>query len=132
MAFALAVGQNCYAPFIVAHTSPSLETHDTRIRGEWEGQQDTPTPEPVPTPEPASEPPAQPTGLEVFTEPGSLDVSVDWDDVDGTVHYRVRWRSVDNGGELNDGVEVQPSEADTTVEDYGEWVVRVQACNDAG
>ena len=86
----------------------------------------------LPTPEPTPEPPAKPTELEVSTEPGSLDVSVDWDDVDGTSYYWVRWRSVDTGEKLNEGVEVRPSETDITVEDYGEWVVRVQACNDAG
>ena len=45
----------------------------------------TPTPEPTPelTPEPATEPPARPTGLSIAPAQGSLDVSVDWDDVEG-------------------------------------------------
>ncbi|MCY4415662.1 MAG: hypothetical protein OXE87_05055 [Chloroflexi bacterium] len=74
--------------------------------------------------------PAKPTGLSVAPEQGSLDVSADWDDVEGADDYLVRWRPKD--GQLNDGVRVNSSSAAITVDDYGEWVVRVQACNDAG
>ena len=77
-------------------------------------------------------PPVKPTGLEATTQEGSLDVSVDWDDVDEAAHYLVRWRVAGPGNTLNTGVEVQSSDANITVDDYGEWVVRVQACNDAG
>ena len=87
------------------------------------------TAEPTPTPEPV---PAKPTGLTVSTRQGSLDVSVDWDDVDGAVRYLVRWRSVDSGGKLNEGLNASSSNKTITVAGYGEWVVRVQACNDAG
>ena len=79
-----------------------------------------------------SDPPAKPTGLSIAIEQGSLDVALDWDDVDGAAHYWVRWRSVDNGEKLNDGIEVETSDASVTVDDYGQWVARVQACNDAG
>ena len=75
-------------------------------------------------------PPAKPSGLSVSTEPGSLDVSVDWNDVEGSGFYWVRWRPVD--GTLNEGVEVSSSSATIAVADYGEWVVRAQACNDSG
>ena len=96
----------------------------------------TPEPTPVPAPEPTPEPPASlpsaPTGLQIDTETGSLDVSLDWDDVAVADSYLVRWRSVDNGEKLNEGVRVSSSEANITVADYGEWVVRVEACNDAG
>ena len=74
--------------------------------------------------------PAKPTGLSVATEQGSLDVLVEWDDVGGADDYLVRWRPKD--GQLNDGARVGSSSAAITVDDYGEWVVRVQACNDAG
>ncbi len=74
--------------------------------------------------------PAKPTGLSVATEQGSLDVLADWDDVEGVDDYLVRWRPKD--GQLNDGTRVASSSAAITVDDYGEWVVRVQACNDAG
>ncbi len=76
--------------------------------------------------------PARPTGFTITTEPGSLDVGVDWDDVNGATHYLVRWRSVDNGEKLNQGVEVQSSEAAIAMADYGVWVARAQACNAAG
>ena len=74
--------------------------------------------------------PAAPSGLEAITTPGSLDVSADWDDVEGADEYLVRWRP--KGGGLNDGVRVNSSSAAVTVDDYGRWVVRVEACNDAG
>ena len=92
-----------------------------------------PDPEATPTPEPTPEPvPAQPAELRVATEPGSLAISLDWDDVDGAGRYWVRWRSVDTGEKLNDGIEVETSETIITVADYGDWVARVQGCNDAG
>ncbi|MCY4415902.1 MAG: fibronectin type III domain-containing protein, partial [Chloroflexi bacterium] len=77
-----------------------------------------------------TEVPARPTGLRVATEPSSLDVSADWDDVAGADDYLVRWRPKD--GQLNDGVRVTSSSAAVTVADYGRWVMRVRACNDAG
>ena len=91
-----------------------------------------PTPAPTPTPEPVTEVPAKPTGLSVDTDEDSLNVSVNWDDVDGESEYWVRWRSVDSGEKLNEGLRVQSSNTAITVADYGEWVVRVQACNSAG
>ena len=87
------------------------------------------------TPEPTPEPlvvPATPTGLQADVTSGSLDVSVDWDDVTGASHYLVRWRVAGPGNTLNTGVEAQSSDADITVDDYGEWVVRVEACNSGG
>ena len=80
--------------------------------------------------EDGSEVPPKPSGLSVATEQGSLDVSADWDDVEGADDYLVRWRP--NGERLNEGVRAQSSSAAITVAAYGEWVVRVQACNDAG
>ena len=79
-----------------------------------------------------AQPPAKPTGLQISTQSGSLSVSVDWDDVAGADSYWVRWRSIDNGEKLNGGVRPSASGTTITVADYGEWVVRVQACNDAG
>ena len=92
----------------------------------------TPTPAETPTPTPTPEPPAQPGGLTVDTAAGSLDVGVDWDDVDGADGYLVRWRRHGPDQELNDGVRPTSSETRITVAGYGRWVVRVQACNDAG
>ena len=63
--------------------------------------------------------PAKPEGLEVSTERGSLDVSVEWDDVDGAASYLVRWRTSD--GELNEGVEVETFNAAITVADCCDW-----------
>ena len=70
--------------------------------------------------------------MSIATEAGSLEVALEWDDVDGAARYWVRWRSVDTGEKLNEGVEVETSQTTITVADYGDWVVRVQACNDTG
>ena len=81
---------------------------------------------------PPSEPPAKPAGLSLDTESGSLGVGVDWDDVAGAADYLVRWRPHGPGQKLNDGMRTTASDARITVADYGDWVVRVAACNDAG
>ncbi len=98
-----------------------------------------PTPEPTPeaTPEPTPEPtpvapPGMALGLSADTAAGSLDVDVDWGDVDGADDYLVQWRKHGPGQALNDGVRPTSSSAQITVADYGRWVVRVQACNKAG
>ena len=92
----------------------------------------TPLPTATPIPEPSVPIPDEPTGLSVSATPGSLEVSVDWDDVSGASYYWVRWRVSGSGSELSEGVVVLPSEAVIAVSGYGEWVVRAQACNDAG
>ena len=84
---------------------------------------------PVTVPQPV---PGRPTGLQVAAQTGSLDVSVDRDDVDRATSYLVRWRAAGPENELNEGVEVESSNADITVSGYGQWVVRVEACNDTG
>ena len=96
----------------------------------------TPTPEPVststPTPEPAVAIPVEPAGLSISARPGSLDVSLDWDDVAGAANYWVRWRVSGPDVSLNEGIVVLPSEAVISVSGDGEWVARVQGCNDMG
>ena len=96
----------------------------------------TPTPEPVststPTPASAVAIPGKPAGLSASTHPGSQDVSLDWDDVAGAAHYWVRWRASGPDISLNEGIVVLPSGAVISVSGYGEWMARVQACNDVG
>ena len=96
----------------------------------------TATPIPDPTATPTAEPslpiPAKPAGLSVSVTPGSPEVSLDWDDVPVASYYWLRWRESGSGSELNEGVAVLPSEAVITVSGYGEWVARLQACNDSG
>ncbi|MYD35961.1 MAG: hypothetical protein F4X20_02890, partial [Dehalococcoidia bacterium] len=59
---------------------------------------------------------------------------MDWDDVDGANNYWVRWRVNGPGNKLNDGLLPLPtaSDATITVADYGQWRIRVQACNNSG
>ena len=53
-----------------------------------------------------------PSGLQVSTERASLDVPMDWDDVDGAASYWVRWRVAGPGNKLNEGIGVQSSDKD--------------------
>ena len=74
--------------------------------------------------------PPSPTGLSVDTEPGSLEVSVDWDDVPGASYYLVHLRADGPNKPLNEVGEFTSSTAQITVPDYGTWVVRVAPRND--
>jgi len=82
--------------------------------------------------QPQVEVPARPAGLHVTTQEDSLSVGLDWEDVEGATGYQVRWRSAGPGNTLNEGLKTQTSEATIAVDDFGEWVVRVEACNEAG
>ena len=79
-----------------------------------------------------AEKPAKPTGLSVTTVAGWLGALVDWDDVEGADDYLVRWRPAGPDQQLNDGLEPTSSNQAITVDEDGEYVVRVQACNEAG
>ena len=95
---------------------------------------ETATPEPIviSTPGPSAPIPAEPGGLSITASPGSLEVSVDWDDVSGASYYWLRWRVSGSGSELNEGVLLLPSGVVIEVGGYGQWVARVQGCNAAG
>ncbi len=77
---------------------------------------------------PTGKPPTKPTGLKVRPGNGSLSVSVDWNDVPGALHYKVRWREAVRGTQLNSGVAVTRSNATISVAHPGTWVVKVFAC----
>ncbi len=72
------------------------------------------------------------TGLQVTTQPPSLEVSVDWADDARADDYWVRWRMDGPGHDLNQGVRPATSNATITVGGSGDYVVRVEACNEAG
>ena len=59
-------------------------------------------------------------------------MSLDWDDADTASSYLVRWRVYGPGNKLNEGLTVQTSDTPITVAAYGDWVVRIEACNDVG
>ena len=105
----------------LAHTGLA---HDSNHKVDWQSE--------APEPSPASEPPAKPAGLTATATAGSLEVAVDWNDVDGAADYLVRWRPHGPDQDLNDGVRPTSSETQITVSPHGSWVVRVEACNDAG
>ena len=77
-------------------------------------------------------PPGEPQNLALSAGAGSLDISATWDALDGADTYRLRWRQSGGEFEAANAATVSETEATITVSDYGEWEVRLQACNDVG
>ena len=75
--------------------------------------------------------PGKPAGLQASTQPGSLEVSLDWNDVEGATEYAVSWRETEDI-RLHGKTRVEASEAVITVRRHGPWAMRVEACNDGG
>ncbi len=74
----------------------------------------------------------KPGGVNVQTTQGSLEVSVTWTSVSGAASYRVRLREAGPDNSFTDIA--SPTNASATFEagGFGDWVVRVEACNDNG
>ena len=80
-----------------------------------------------------SPPPPAPSNLSLADTPGSLQVTASWDAVTGATSYEVSWRERSAEFQSGDETVVQDDTTATiTVSAVGEWVVRVEACNDAG
>ena len=75
--------------------------------------------------------PAKPTGLKLkqAAHPNH-DIHVTWDAVEDTDNYKIRWRAED--ASLGDPMFATTTQATVPLDEYGAWVVRVEACNDAG
>ncbi len=73
-----------------------------------------------------------PTNFVLAAEAGKLDLTAEWDAVEGATSYRLRWRQ--DGGDFRpgDAITVADARATITVSGYGRWEVRLQGCNDAG
>lgn len=76
--------------------------------------------------------PDRPANLAVDVSPGELDISSSWDAAPGASSYKLRWRRPGQGFQRDDQVVVTDTQAIISVSGYGEWVVRVEGCNDAG
>ena len=78
------------------------------------------------------EPPGEPQNFAVSAAPGNLDLSATWDALDGATSYWVSWRQ--SGGIFEAGNEtmVAATSSTITMSGYGQWAVRLEACNDAG
>ena len=75
--------------------------------------------------------PAKPTGLKLkqAAHP-SHDIKVTWDAVEGADNYKIRWRAED--ASLGEPIFATTTHTTVPLDEYGAWVVRVEACNDAG
>lgn len=91
----------------------------------------TTKPAPIESADTSTIPPPRPSGLSVRDTPGSTAVNVNWDDTPGSDEYLVRYRR-SGSSVLSDGAYPAESRLQLTVPSYGRWVVRVQACNQAG
>ena len=76
---------------------------------------------PTPTPLP------KPTGLTLTQSETSGDVTAEWDEVENSTRYKVRWR--DSAGRLGDPVYVTDTEYTVSLTEYDTWTIRVEACN---
>ena len=74
----------------------------------------------------------QPENLAVSATPGQLSLMITWDPVEGESSYQLRWRLADGEFEAANTITVSSYLAVITLSDYGQWEVRLQACNDAG
>ncbi len=73
--------------------------------------------------------PAVPENFAVASTPGELSIAAAWDSVEGASSYKLRWRRPGGGFQSGDEVIATATAASLTVSDYGEWVVRLEACN---
>ena len=74
--------------------------------------------------------PGAPQNFAVSVAPGKLDLWATWDAVEGATSYRLRWRQSGGEFEATDETTVSETESAITVSGYGEWEVRLQACDD--
>ena len=73
-----------------------------------------------------------PQDFTVTATQGALVLQAEWDAVETATSYQLHWRQVGGQFESADSVTVTETEATITVSDYGEWEIRLQACNEAG
>lgn len=74
--------------------------------------------------------PAKPKGLKLTQAGRGHNINVRWDAVEDADNYKIRWRAAD--ATLGDPTYSTTTRTTIHLDKYGEWVVRVQACNDAG
>lgn len=78
------------------------------------------------------QPPAAPEQPSLTVAPGTTEVTASWRPVSDATSYQVRWRLRDDGFAADRLATVTDPTAAFDVGEQGRWVVRVQACNDAG
>ena len=76
--------------------------------------------------------PSRPANLSVSTSPGKLKLTATWDAAQGATSHLVKWRSLNGNFQAGGQVTTTKTTADFNVSEYGDWVVRVEGCNDAG
>ena len=52
--------------------------------------------------------------------------------MDDTTSYLLRWRRHEGGFESGNQVSTTETSATFTLPDYGQWIIQLKACNDAG
>ena len=63
---------------------------------------------------------------------GRLDILASWQAVSGATSYKLRWRLAGGEFDADNAATVSGDLRVITVPEYGQWEVRLQACNDAG
>ena len=63
---------------------------------------------------------------------GTMNLLATWDEAAGATSYKLRWRLSGSEFDAADALTVSRDTAVITVTDFGQWEVRLQACNDDG
>ena len=77
-------------------------------------------------------PPEPPQNFAVSVRRGQLALSATWDAAEGATSYKLRWRKAGEEFTAANSATVSDTSAAITVSGYGQWEVRLQACNDNG
>ena len=77
-------------------------------------------------------PPEPPQNFAVSVRRGQLALSATWDTAEGATSYKLRWRKAGEEFTAANSATVSDTSAAITVSGYGQWEVRLQACNDNG
>ena len=76
--------------------------------------------------------PDKPSGLSARSTAGDLNLSVSWNAAAGASEYKLSWRQPGEGFGRDSEVVTTDTEAAFAVSEAGQWIVRLDGCNDVG
>ena len=76
--------------------------------------------------------PGKPTNLVLAVNPGTTKLFADWDPITKSTSYQVRWRLRRQSFAADANQTSPESDAEIDLPSQGNWIIRVQACNDHG
>ena len=83
-------------------------------------------------PAPPSAKPSAPSSLSVNSTPGELGMSATWGAASGATSYLLQWRRYQESFQSGNQKTTTGASATFSVPAQGDWVVRVEGCNESG